>query len=88
MFYAQYNVFGSDTDMGFANTWQVVGFATRKARDSWVAQHAGRVDVAAITKPQALTLAGRLQRMTHRQGGYLAHAYFLTDDNITFRRAY
>ena len=88
MFYAQYNIYGSQTDMGLANAWQVAGFDTRQARDAWVAQYADRVDIAPITKAQALQLAGKLQRMTHRRGGYLAHAYFVTDDNVTFRRAY
>jgi hypothetical protein len=88
MFYARYNIYGSQTDMGLADAWQVAGFDTRQARDAWVAQYADRVDITPITKVQALNLAGKLQRMTYRRGGYLAHAYFRTNDNVTFRRAY
>lgn len=88
MFYAQCNIYGSSTDMGFANTWQVVSFDTRAARDAWVAQYADRVDIAPITKAQALKLAGKLQRMHYRSGGHLSHVHYLTADNVNFRRAY
>ncbi len=88
MYYAQYNLYGSTTDMGFANAWQVASFDTRSARDAWVSQHADRVDVQAITKPEALKMAGRYQRHQHRNGGHLAHVHYLTDDNVKFVRAF
>ncbi len=88
MFYAQFNLYGSTTDMGMANTWQVASFDTRKARDAWVAQHDSRVDVAAITQREALNVASELQRHHYANGGYLANVHYLTDDNIKFMRAW
>lgn len=37
MFYAAKNYYSSPTSVGFANTWYVVGFADRAARDAHVA---------------------------------------------------
>lgn len=37
MFYAANNSYASATDIGFANTWFVVGFETRRERDDYVA---------------------------------------------------
>lgn len=79
MYYAQFNLYGSTTDMGMANTWHVASFDTRRARDAWISLHPGRLDVAAITKQQALKMAGKYQRRQHRHGGYLAHVHYLTD---------
>ena len=88
MHYAQYNLYGTSTDVGFANTWQVASFASKAARDAWVSQHKDRLDVAAVTRSEALKLAGHYQRHQHRQGGHLAHVHYLTDDNVRFVRAF
>jgi hypothetical protein len=88
MFYAKYNLYGSNTDMGMANTWQVASFETRRARDAWVSLHPGRLDVTAITKAEALKMTSKYQRRQHRHGGYLAHVHYLTDDNTKFVRAW
>ena len=88
MYYAQYNLYGSTTDVGFSNTWQLASFDTKHARDSWVAQHAGRLDIQAITRAEAVKLAGKYQRYQHRKGGHLAHVHYLTDDNAKFVRAF
>ena len=87
-YYAQFNSHGSDTSVGFANTWQVASFATKAARDAWVEQHAGRQDVSPITRAHALKMAGGYQRAQHRHGGYLAHIHYITDDNVRFERAF
>ena len=79
MYYAQFNLYGSTTDTGMANTWHVASFDTRRARDTWISLHPGRLDVAAISKQQALKMAGKYQRRQHRHGGYLAHVHYLTD---------
>lgn len=88
MFYAQFNLYGSTTEVGMSNTWQVASFATRKARDAWVAQHDDRLDVGAITQREAVKLAGELQRHHYANGGHLAHVHYLTDDNTKFVRAW
>lgn len=35
MYYAKHNAYGSDTSAGFANTWAVVAFQSRKDRDAY-----------------------------------------------------
>jgi hypothetical protein len=88
VYYAKYNLYGSDTSVGFADTWQVVSFDARAARDAWVAQRRDRRDVEAITRTEALRIAGRAQRRQHREGGYLADLHLITDDGRTFVRAF
>ena len=63
MYYAQFNSFGSDTDVGFSNTWQVVSFGNKSARDAWVKMNADRRDIAAISRSEALKMAGAYQRL-------------------------
>ena len=36
MFYAAVNRYATGVSVGFANTWGVIGFATKKARDNFV----------------------------------------------------
>ena len=36
-YYAADNHYGSETDLGFANTWYVISFASKAARDAYVA---------------------------------------------------
>lgn len=38
MFYAAVNSHATDTSIGFANTWGVIGFATKTMRDAYVAR--------------------------------------------------
>ena len=35
-YYAAFNRYGDETGIGFANTWSVVAFDSRSARDAWV----------------------------------------------------
>ena len=88
MHYAKYSLYGSDTSVGFAGTWQVVSFDSRAARDAWVAQRRDRRDVEPITRADALRIAGRAQRRQYRKGGYLADLHLVTDDGRTFVRAF
>lgn len=37
-FYAANNDYGTETSIGFSNTWAVLAFGTRQARDHYVAQ--------------------------------------------------
>lgn len=36
-YYAADNFYGSETDLGFSNTWYVIAFPDAKARDEFVA---------------------------------------------------
>jgi hypothetical protein len=36
MFYAAVNSYGTETSVGFANTWRALGFKTRQMRDAFV----------------------------------------------------
>lgn len=36
MYYAAVNSYANETSVGFANTWSVIGFATRATRDAYV----------------------------------------------------
>ncbi len=38
MYYAAINGYASDSDVGFANTWGILAFETRTARDDYVNQ--------------------------------------------------
>lgn len=38
MFYAAVNNYASETSIGFANTWGVIAFESRAARDAYVAK--------------------------------------------------
>ena len=42
-YYAASNAYGSESSVGFSNTWQVHVFSNRQARDAWVE---GRNDMA------------------------------------------
>ena len=80
MFYAKLNHHGSSTSVGFANTWQVVGFDTKAARDLWLRAHADRLDAEAITADEARRLASPYNRQRARRGGLLADVVFVQDD--------
>lgn len=45
-YYAAFNQYGTESSVGFANTWRVVAFDSKNARDSWVEQR-GRKDISA-----------------------------------------
>lgn len=87
-YFAKINSFGSETDAGFANTWQIASFETKAARDAWVAQRSNNMGVDAVTKKEALQIAGAYQRHQHANGGYLANCHYLTNDNINFTPAF
>lgn len=87
-YYAKANQYGSDTSVGFANTWYVAGFATKAARDAWVDAHTDRLDVESITRAEAEKLVDPANRARAKRGGELADVIYLTDDNARFVRAY
>ena len=35
-YYAAFNAYGNEFDVGFANTWEVYAFFDKKSRDEWV----------------------------------------------------
>lgn len=57
-YYAQVNAYGSETDIGFANTWSVLAFDSASLRDAWVLSMGCRLDVQAITAAEAAKMAG------------------------------
>ena len=44
-FYAARNDFGSETSTGYANTWKVFAFSSKRARDAWI-KWAGKYDIS------------------------------------------
>lgn len=58
MYYAADNFYASPTTVGFANTWFVSGFATRAARDAYVADSDGMA-ARAITRRELRKYAER-----------------------------
>jgi hypothetical protein len=88
MFYAQYNAYGSESDIGFVNTCMLASFDTRAARDAWVGQNYDRADVYAVTRATALKISGNRSAYLRGHRAYLADIHFLTDDNKTFVRAW
>ncbi len=61
MFYAAINSYASETDIGFANTWGVLAFSTRAARDAYVES---AIDLAtrAITRREISNYTSRQPR--------------------------
>lgn len=49
-FYAAMNDYGSDTSIGFSNTWTVYVFTNRAARDKFLAENDSNMSARAITK--------------------------------------
>lgn len=62
-FYAASNLYGSSTSVGFANTWFVKGFRSKKARDSYVANAEDRA-TRAISRAEIRKYADR-ERIDH-----------------------
>lgn len=88
-YYAKFNLYGTDTSVGFVNTWQVAGFATKAARDAWVNEvYATRVDIEAVSRKEAEKIVDASNRARAARGGELADVIYLTNDNKTFVRAY
>lgn len=42
VYYANYNKYGSEGDVGFANTNQALAFETKRARDEYVEEYGNR----------------------------------------------
>lgn len=61
MFYAAINTYASETDTGFSNTWGVLAFSTRAARDAYVES---AIDLAtrAITRREISNYTSRQPR--------------------------
>lgn len=74
MFYVAENHYSSETSIGFANTWYVVGFATRAARDAHVAQ-AKDMATRAIKAAEIRLYGGKPGQVSHydAQGHYWQH---------------
>lgn len=58
MFYAAVNSYATETSIGFANTWGVLGFATRQMRDAYVRQ-ANDLATRSITSKEISAYGGR-----------------------------
>lgn len=61
MFYAATNSYASETSTGFANTWGVLAFSTRAARDAYVAS-ATDLATRAITRREITQYVSRKPR--------------------------
>ena len=84
--YAAFNAYSTDSSFGLGDD-SVASFDSRSARDAWVSRSSA-LATRAITRHEALRLAGRLHRHHAKHGGHLAHMHMLTDDNIRFVRAF
>lgn len=56
-YYAADNTYGSETDMGFANTWFVIRFSDREQRDKWVVENR-KISATRIKKAQIQDYGG------------------------------
>lgn len=74
MFYAAVNSYATETSMGFANTWGVLGFATSQMRDAYV-QSAKDMATKAITSKEVRTYGGKLGQVSYydADGNLQAH---------------
>jgi uncharacterized protein YdbL (DUF1318 family) len=59
-FFARTNLYGSETDTGFANTFKAIAFLSKAERDAYVLENETRnLGVTKITKREATKLADR-----------------------------
>jgi hypothetical protein len=61
MFYAAINTYATETDMGFSNTWGVLAFETRAARDAYI-DSADDLATRAITRRAVTQYVSRKPR--------------------------
>jgi hypothetical protein len=64
MYYAAINSYANATSVGFANTWGVLGFASRKMRDAYV-KRATDMATCAITSKDVRKYGARLGQIDH-----------------------
>ena len=86
MFYAAWNQYSTDSSMGLGDD-AVASFDSRSDRNAWVSASTA-LATRAITRREALRLAGSWQRRRCRDGGYLANVHLVTDDGVRFVRAW
>ena len=67
MFYATDNFYGSEYDVGFANTWFAIGFSTRRDRDAFV-EKSSKPSVRAISARELKTLGLSVARIQNKSG--------------------
>ena len=74
MFYAAINSRATETSVGFANTWGVLGFATRQMRDAYV-KRATDMATRAITSKEVGTYSAKLGQIDHydAEGDLMVH---------------
>lgn len=88
MFYAAVNSRATETSIGFANTWSVLGFATKAMRDAYV-RRATDMATRSITSKEVGTYEAKLGQidyydaagdlMTHTQRGEFCRAGYSID---------
>jgi hypothetical protein len=71
-YYAADNHYGSETDIGFANTWYVISFASKVARDAYVA-NSNKRSTRAIKAREVRQYGGVSRRMS--ADGIIDHAH-------------
>lgn len=74
MFYAAKNLYSSPTNIGFCNTWIVIGFPTRTSRDAFV-QKCPNLATRAITANDIKKFGGKPKRINFydKHGKYHIH---------------
>lgn len=64
MYYAAINSRATETSIGFANTWGVLGFATRQMRDAYV-KRATDMATRAITSKEVSIYGAKIGQIDH-----------------------
>ena len=63
MYYAAQNAYGSETSIGFSNTWYVLAFRSKKCRDAYVLK-SDRLDVRPCKRDEITGYVGRPKPFT------------------------
>lgn len=74
MFYAAVNSYATETSIGFANTWGVIGFHSAKARDAYVTD-ASDLATKAISATELAAYGAKRGQVSHYTvaGDFMEH---------------
>jgi hypothetical protein len=95
-FFAAYNQYGSETSIGFANTWEVIAFTSKKARDEFV-ENSNDISFRKIKKKEIGYYVGGIKPYSgegyrygirdgfmHVTPGYYSHVIIWTEGTLVF----
>lgn len=74
MFYAAINSYSSETSVGFANTWGVIGFEKRQQRDEYVSE-ANDLATQAISASEIRKYDSKPGHVSYYDAGGNMHRY-------------